>query len=188
MYRCSSPRRKTLRPKRETMMLRQVAKKALLGLTSRQPPPRPIGIAPRFYHERVIDHFENPRNPGTLDKSDPSVGSGLVGAPSCGDVLWLQIKVDEESDQIVDVRSLTFGCGSAMAASSLTTEWVKGKTVEEALTIKNTEIAKYLSLPPVKLHCSMLAEDAIKVAVKDYKKKRAQWKGGATGKALAEAP
>ncbi|XP_011101319.2 iron-sulfur cluster assembly protein 1 [Sesamum indicum] len=125
-----------------------------------------------MYHERVVDHYNNPRNVGSFDKNDPSVGTGLVGAPACGDVMKLQIKVDEESGKIVDACFKTFGCGSAIASSSVATEWVKGKQMEEVLSIKNTEIAKHLSLPPVKLHCSMLAEDAIKAAVKDYEAKR----------------
>ena len=123
------------------------------------------------YSNEVIDHYENPRNVGTLDKKDDSVGTGLVGAPACGDVLKLQIKVDDNG-VIVDAKFKAFGCGSAIASSSLVSEWVKGKNVEEALAIKNTEIAKHLSLPPVKLHCSMLAEDAIRAAVTDYKSKR----------------
>ena len=122
------------------------------------------------YSNEVIDHYENPRNVGTLDKKDDSVGTGLVGAPACGDVLKLQIKVDDNGI-IVDAKFKAFGCGSAIASSSLVSEWVKGKNVEEALAIKNTEIAKHLSLPPVKLHCSMLAEDAIRAAVTDYKNK-----------------
>lgn len=128
-------------------------------------------LSARFYHEKVIDHYERPRNVGSLEKSDPNVGTGLVGAPACGDVMKLQIKVDPETGKIADVRFKTFGCGSAIASSSLATEWIKGRTLDEALSIKNTEIAKELSLPPVKLHCSMLAEDAIKSAVKDYKAK-----------------
>ncbi|XP_018321541.1 uncharacterized protein LOC108734459 [Agrilus planipennis] len=124
-----------------------------------------------FYHPKVIDHYENPRNVGSLDKSDENVGTGLVGAPACGDVMKLQIKVDENG-KIVDAKFKTFGCGSAIASSSLATEWVKGKTVDEALSIKNTDIAKELSLPPVKLHCSMLAEDAIKAALSDYRIKQ----------------
>ncbi|KAK6920697.1 NIF system FeS cluster assembly, NifU, N-terminal [Dillenia turbinata] len=131
-------------------------------------------ILPRFYHERVVDHYNNPRNVGSFDKNDPMVGTGLVGAPACGDVMKLQIKVDEETGKIVDACFKTFGCGSAIASSSVATEWVKGKQMEEVLSIKNTEIAKHLSLPPVKLHCSMLAEDAIKAAVKDYEAKRAK--------------
>ncbi|RKP29977.1 hypothetical protein METBISCDRAFT_17321 [Metschnikowia bicuspidata] len=127
----------------------------------------------RLYHEKVLDHYANPRNVGTLDKNDASVGTGLVGAPACGDVMRMQIKVDEATGVISDVKFKTFGCGSAIASSSYVTELVKGKTLEEALKLKNTAIAKELSLPPVKLHCSMLAEDAIKSAVKDYKSKRA---------------
>uniref|UniRef100_T1IQC3 NIF system FeS cluster assembly NifU N-terminal domain-containing protein n=1 Tax=Strigamia maritima TaxID=126957 RepID=T1IQC3_STRMM len=123
------------------------------------------------YHKNVLDHYENPRNVGTLDKNDEQVGTGLVGAPACGDVMKLQIKVDKDG-KIIDAKFKTFGCGSAIASSSLATEWIKGKTVKEAMTIKNTQIAKELSLPPVKLHCSMLAEDAIKAALKDYTVKR----------------
>lgn len=119
----------------------------------------------------MIDHYENPRNVGSFDKSEKNVGTGLVGAPACGDVMKLQIKVDDDG-KIVDARFKTFGCGSAIASSSLATEWVKGKNIDEAMTIKNTAIAKELSLPPVKLHCSMLAEDAIKAALKDYKIKK----------------
>ena len=126
----------------------------------------------RAYHERVVDHYNNPRNVGAFDKDDPNVGTGLVGAPACGDVMKLQIRVDEGNGKIVDACFKTFGCGSAIASSSVATEWVKGKQTEEVLTIKNTEIAKHLSLPPVKLHCSMLAEDAIKAAVKDYEAKK----------------
>ncbi|KAL5009735.1 hypothetical protein ScPMuIL_012040 [Solemya velum] len=121
-----------------------------------------------LYHKNVIDHYENPRNVGSLDKSDKKVGTGLVGAPACGDVMKLQIKVDDDG-KIVDARFKTFGCGSAIASSSLATEWIKGKSVSEAKDIKNTDIAKELCLPPVKLHCSMLAEDAIKAALKDYR-------------------
>ncbi|KAK4270762.1 hypothetical protein QN277_019534 [Acacia crassicarpa] len=133
-----------------------------------------LQILPRFYHERVVDHYNNPRNVGSFDKNDPTVGTGLVGAPACGDVMKLQIKIDEKTGKIVDACFKTFGCGSAIASSSVATEWVKGKQMEEVLSIKNTEIAKHLSLPPVKLHCSMLAEDAIKAAVKDYEAKRAK--------------
>lgn len=130
----------------------------------------------RFYHPKVIDHYERPRNVGSLEKSDPNVGTGLVGAPACGDVMKLQIRVDPETGKIADVRFKTFGCGSAIASSSLATEMIKGRTLDEALKIKNTEIAKELSLPPVKLHCSMLAEDAIRSAVKDYQAKQPQKK------------
>ncbi|KAJ1973298.1 iron-binding protein [Dimargaris xerosporica] len=125
----------------------------------------------RFYHEKVIDHYERPRNVGSLPKNDPTVGTGLVGAPACGDVMKLQIKVDDDGT-IVDVKFKTFGCGSAIASSSFVTEKVRGLHLDEASKIKNTEIAKELSLPPVKLHCSMLAEDAIKSAIKDYRRKR----------------
>ncbi|XP_034952411.1 iron-sulfur cluster assembly scaffold protein IscU [Chelonus insularis] len=124
-----------------------------------------------FYHPNVLDHYENPRNVGSLDKNDKQVGTGLVGAPACGDVMKLQIKVDENG-KIIDAKFKTFGCGSAIASSSIATEWVKGKTVDEALKLKNTDIAKELCLPPVKLHCSMLAEDAIKAALSDYRIKQ----------------
>ncbi len=123
------------------------------------------------YSNKVIDHYENPRNVGSLDKSDPDVGTGLVGAPACGDVMKLQIKVNEQG-VIEDAKFKTFGCGSAIASSSLVTEWVKGRTVSEALTIKNTDVAQELNLPPVKIHCSVLAEDAIKAAISDWQKKR----------------
>ncbi len=123
------------------------------------------------YSDKVIDHYNNPRNVGSLPKEDPNVGTGLVGAPECGDVMKLQIKVNEESGVIEDAKFKTFGCGSAIASSSLATEWVKGKSLAEALRIKNTDIVKELSLPPVKIHCSVLAEDAIKAAVTDWKKK-----------------
>lgn len=123
------------------------------------------------YSDRVIEHYENPRNVGSLDSEDSHVGTGLVGAPACGDVMKLQIKVNAEGI-IEDAKFKTYGCGSAIASSSLATEWLKGKTVEEATQIKNTEIAEHLSLPPVKIHCSILAEDAIKAAIEDYKKKQ----------------
>ena len=123
------------------------------------------------YSNKVIDHYENPRNVGTLDKEDPNVGTGLVGAPACGDVMRLQIRVSDEG-VIEDAKFKTFGCGSAIASSSLATEWLKGKTVDEANTIKNTMIVQELSLPPVKVHCSVLAEDAIKSAIEDFKRKR----------------
>eukprot|EP01025_Chloroclados_australasicus_P004284 TRINITY_DN1103_c3_g1_i1.p2 TRINITY_DN1103_c3_g1~~TRINITY_DN1103_c3_g1_i1.p2 ORF type:complete len:170 (-),score=25.28 TRINITY_DN1103_c3_g1_i1:295-804(-) len=127
----------------------------------------------RLYHENVIDHYEHPRNVGSMDKKRQDVGTGLVGAPACGDVMKLQIQVDDDGN-IVDAKFKTFGCGSAIASSSVATEWVKGKNIDEAVSIKNSDIAKHLSLPPVKLHCSMLAEDAIKAAIKDVKAKRAQ--------------
>jgi len=121
------------------------------------------------YSEKVIDHYENPRNVGSFDKGDESVGTGMVGAPACGDVMKLQIKVDNATGIITDAKFKTYGCGSAIASSSLITEWVKGKTLDEAGSIKNSEIAEELALPPVKIHCSILAEDAIKAAVNDYR-------------------
>ncbi len=124
------------------------------------------------YSTKVIDHYENPRNVGSMPKEDPNVGTGLVGAPECGDVMKLQVKVNPETGIIDDAKFKTFGCGSAIASSSLATEWLKGKTVDEALAIKNTDIVTELSLPPVKIHCSVLAEDAIKAAISDYKKKQ----------------
>jgi nitrogen fixation protein NifU and related proteins len=124
------------------------------------------------YSDKVLDHYTNPRNVGSFDKSSNEVGTGLVGAPECGDVMKLQIKVNQATGVIEDAKFKTFGCGSAIASSSLATEWVKGKTVDEALTIKNTDIVKELALPPVKIHCSVLAEDAIKAAISDYKKKQ----------------
>ena len=123
------------------------------------------------YSEKVIDHYENPRNVGSMDKSNVQVGTGIVGAPACGDVMKLQIQVDD-TGVIRDAKFKTFGCGSAIASSSLVTEWIKGKNVDEASAIKNTEIAEYLSLPPVKIHCSMLAEEAVKAAISDYKSKQ----------------
>jgi nitrogen fixation NifU-like protein len=125
------------------------------------------------YSDKVLDHYNNPRNVGQLDKSSGEVGTGLVGAPECGDVMRLQIRVNPETQVIEEAKFRTFGCGSAIASSSLATEWVKGKTVNEALEIKNTDIVKELALPPVKIHCSILAEDAIKAAVSDYKAKKA---------------
>ncbi len=130
------------------------------------------------YSEKVIDHYNNPRNMGSLPKDDKKVGTGIVGAPECGDVMKLQIKV--ENDRIVDAKFKTFGCGSAIASSSLATEWLKGRTVDEAYKIKNTDIVQELNLPPVKIHCSVLAEDAIKAALEDYKKK------ASTGEAQGE--
>src|SRR6185312_7276042 len=124
------------------------------------------------YSDKVVDHYENPRNVGSFAKNDDSVGTGMVGAPACGDVMKLQIKVDPATGRIEDAKFKTYGCGSAIASSSLVTEWVKGKSLDEALTIKNSHIAEELALPPVKIHCSILAEDAIKAAVADYKKKR----------------
>jgi nitrogen fixation NifU-like protein len=124
------------------------------------------------YSDKVLDHYNHPRNVGSLSKDDPSVGTGMVGAPECGDVMKLQVKVDEATGVIADAKFKTFGCGSAIASSSLATEWLKGKTVDEALAIKNTDIVNELSLPPVKIHCSVLAEDAIKAAISDYKRKQ----------------
>ena len=124
------------------------------------------------YSTKVIDHYENPRNVGSMPKDDPNVGTGLVGAPECGDVMKLQVKVNPTTGVIDDAKFKTFGCGSAIASSSLATEWLKGKTVDEAMAIKNTDIVAELSLPPVKIHCSVLAEDAIKAAIADYKKKQ----------------
>src|SRR5262245_62137755 len=124
------------------------------------------------YSDKVIDHYNNPRNVGSMDKGDTSVGTGIVGAPECGDVMKLQVKVNPETGVIEDAKFKTFGCGSAIASSSLATEWIKGRTVNEALEIKNTDIVKELNLPPVKIHCSVLAEDAIRAAVSDYRAKQ----------------
>ena len=134
------------------------------------------------YSNKVIDHYEHPRNVGSLPKEDPNVGTGLVGAPECGDVMKLQVKVNPETGVIDDAKFKTFGCGSAIASSSLATEWLKGKTVEQALAIKNTDIVNELSLPPVKIHCSVLAEDAIKAAINDYKKKQSVTSGASVDK------
>ena len=134
------------------------------------------------YSEKVIDHYEHPRNVGAFDKQEPHVGTGMVGAPACGDVMKLQIKVNKEGI-IEDARFKTYGCGSAIASSSLVTEWVKGKTLEQAMTIRNTQIAEELALPPVKIHCSILAEDAIKAAIEDYKSKH----GAQTSKRIKAA-
>ena len=134
------------------------------------------------YSEKVLDHYENPRNVGSFEKGDDSVGTGMVGAPACGDVMKLQIRVNERGI-IEDARFKTYGCGSAIASSSLVTEWVKGRTLDEAATIRNTQIAEELALPPVKIHCSILAEDAIKAAVEDYRKKHGQLKQLAEAKA-----
>ena len=130
------------------------------------------------YSEKVLDHYENPRNVGSMDKSDPNVGTGLVGAPACGDVMKLQLKVSDDGI-IQDAKFKTFGCGSAIASSSLVTEWVKGMTVDQALTVNNSQIAEELNLPPVKIHCSVLAEDAIKAAIADYKAKQSSKKTAA---------
>ncbi len=123
------------------------------------------------YSDKVLDHYNNPRNVGSLDKNDPNVGTGIVGAPECGDVMKLQIKVNPDTSVIEDAKFKTFGCGSAIASSSLATEWMKGKTLDEAMEIKNTDIVQELALPPVKIHCSVLAEDAIKAAISDLKSK-----------------
>mmetsp|Transcript_12348 Transcript_12348/g.17169 ORF Transcript_12348/g.17169 Transcript_12348/m.17169 type:complete len:152 (+) Transcript_12348:66-521(+) len=128
-------------------------------------------ISRRMYHPNVVDHYENPRNVGSLDDKDENVGTGLVGAPACGDVMKLQIKIDEEG-KIEEAKFKTFGCGSAIASSSYATEWLKGKQVDEAAKLENSEIASHLNLPPVKLHCSMLAQDAVKAAIKNYKEKK----------------
>jgi len=132
------------------------------------------------YSDKVLDHYNHPRNIGSLDKSSPRVGTGIVGAPECGDVMKLQIQVDE-NDRIVDAKFKTFGCGSAIASSSLATEWVKGKTLDEALEIKNTQIVSELALPPVKIHCSVLAEDAIRAAIADLKNKKQAQQPGSSG-------
>ena len=129
------------------------------------------------YSKKVIEHYENPRNVGTLDKEDPNVGTGLVGAPACGDVMRLQLKINPDTGVIEDAKFKTFGRGSAIASSSLATEWVKGKTVDEAEKLKNTQIVEELNLPPVKIHCSVLAEDAIKSAIADFRKKQAEKRG-----------
>ena len=134
------------------------------------------------YSEKVVEHYENPRNVGSFEKGDETVGTGMVGAPACGDVMKLQIKVNPETGLIEDAKFKTYGCGSAIASSSLVTEWVKGRSLDEALIIKNTQIAQELALPPVKIHCSILAEDAIKAAVSDYKAKNA------VGRARQSAP
>src|SRR3989304_3640914 len=136
------------------------------------------------YSDKVVDHYTNPRNVGSMPKSDENVGTGLVGAPECGDVMKLQVRVNPETGVIDEAKFKTFGCGSAIASSSLATEWLKGKTVDQALTIKNTDIVNELSLPPVKIHCSVLAEDAIKAAISDYRKKQQQ--AGASAAAQVE--
>mmetsp|Transcript_20298 Transcript_20298/g.27797 ORF Transcript_20298/g.27797 Transcript_20298/m.27797 type:complete len:166 (-) Transcript_20298:80-577(-) len=134
----------------------------------------------RSYHENIVEHYENPRNVGSLDKNDDDVGTGLVGAPACGDVMKLQIRVDDDGN-VTESKFKTFGCGSAIASSSVATEWIKGKNVDDVLAIKNTDIAQHLKLPPVKLHCSMLAEDAIRAAVNDWKDKQKKKGEEATG-------
>ncbi|KAJ3068882.1 iron-binding protein [Podochytrium sp. JEL0797] len=150
----------------------------LLARSSTGNPLLKAGLGARSYHEKVIDHYENPRNVGSMPKNDPNVGTGVVGAPACGDVMKLQIRVNEETGEIEEVKFKTFGCGSAIASSSFATEHIKGMKIWDAKGVKNTDIAKELSLPPVKLHCSMLAEDAIKSAVKDWETKRKLRLGG----------
>ena len=141
------------------------------------------------YSDKVIEHYEKPRNVGTLDKEDPNVGTGLVGAPACGDVMRLQIRVNPETNVVEEAKFKTFGCGSAIASSSLVTEWVKGKTIDEAMSLKNSQIVEELNLPPVKIHCSVLAEDAIKSAIADFRKKQAARSGDAPAvHAPAHAP
>ena len=135
------------------------------------------------YSDKVLDHYSNPRNVGTLPKEDPNVGTGVVGAPECGDVMKLQLRISDEG-VVEDAKFKTFGCGSAIASSSLATEWVKGMTVDQAMAIKNTQIVEELNLPPVKIHCSVLAEDAIKGAIADYKKKQEARRGGGNGQAI----
>eukprot|EP00127_Corallochytrium_limacisporum_P004692 Clim_evm46s172 gene=Clim_evmTU46s172 len=150
-------------------MLRIAATKSI-GKFAMRSAAAPMVNGVRSYHKNVIDHYENPRNMGAMDKKKKNVGTGLVGAPACGDVMKIQIEVDNDGN-ITDARFKTFGCGSAIASSSLATEWIKGKSLDDALKIKNQDIAKELRLPPVKLHCSMLAEDGIKAAIKDYRMK-----------------
>jgi len=133
------------------------------------------------YSDKVLEHYENPKNVGTLDKNDETVGTGLVGAPACGDVMKLQIRVNPLTDVIEEAKFKTFGCGSAIASSSLATEWIKGMTLDQAMEIKNTQIVEELNLPPVKIHCSVLAEDAVKQAIADYKAKKAKKKSAAVG-------
>lgn len=139
------------------------------------------------YSDKVIEHYEHPRNVGSLDKDADDVGTGLVGAPACGDVMRLQIKVNPETEVIEDARFKTFGCGSAIASSSLATEWVKGRTIEEALALKNTQIVEELNLPPVKIHCSVLAEDAVKSAIADFRAKQAARRAGSTSEQAQQA-
>ena len=153
-------------------MLRLVFRASGAAAFLRSSTAAPAAIAHKsYYHEAVVDHYENPRNVGSLDKNSKNVGTGLVGAPACGDVMKLQLEVDDEG-RIVNSKFKTFGCGSAIASSSVATEWVKGKTMDECLAVTNKDIAAHLKLPPVKLHCSMLAEDAVKAAIRDLKAKR----------------
>jgi len=154
------------------MLLRRFISSAVTGgFQGTRATPVLQNVSVRTYHEKVIDHYENPRNVGKLDAKKKNVGTGLVGAPACGDVMKLQIEVDDDG-KIIDAKFKTFGCGSAIASSSLATEWIKGKSVDQAAIIRNSDIANELNLPPVKLHCSMLAEDAIKAALNDYKTKK----------------
>ena len=153
-------------------MLSSVARAAMLGRGAAEYAVRPaIAFSTRLYHKNIVDHYESPRNVGSMDKSDPAVGTGLVGAPACGDVMKLQIRVGQDG-VVEEAVFKTFGCGSAIASSSYATEWLKGKTLEEAGKIENKDIAAHLKLPPVKLHCSMLAEDAVHMAIKDIQAKR----------------
>ena len=140
------------------------------------------------YSEKVIEHYEHPLNVGTLDKEDPNVGTGLVGAPACGDVMRLQIRVNPETNVVEDAKFKTFGCGSAIASSSLVTEWVKGKTIDEAMGLKNSQIVEELNLPPVKIHCSVLAEDAIKSAIADFRKKQQEAAGAKAAAQVSAQP
>jgi Fe-S cluster assembly scaffold IscU len=154
------------------LALNNATRKTLIPAATRVSTPAAVVLTPkRSYHENIVEHYENPRNVGSLDKNDDNVGTGLVGAPACGDVMKLQIKVDDDGN-VIESKFKTFGCGSAIASSSVATEWVKGKNVDDILGIKNTDIAAHLKLPPVKLHCSMLAEDAIRAAVQDLKEKK----------------
>eukprot|EP00549_Striatella_unipunctata_P020686 CAMPEP_0118699866 /NCGR_PEP_ID=MMETSP0800-20121206/16185_1 /TAXON_ID=210618 ORGANISM="Striatella unipunctata, Strain CCMP2910" /NCGR_SAMPLE_ID=MMETSP0800 /ASSEMBLY_ACC=CAM_ASM_000638 /LENGTH=168 /DNA_ID=CAMNT_0006600227 /DNA_START=72 /DNA_END=578 /DNA_ORIENTATION=+ len=155
-----------------------------IAAVQRAPAASVVSVTKRGYHENIVEHYENPRNVGSLDKNDDSVGTGLVGAPACGDVMKLQIKVTDDGT-ITESKFKTFGCGSAIASSSVATEWVKGKTVDEVLAIKNTDIANHLKLPPVKLHCSMLAEDAIRAAVEDWKEKQSHKSGSSKESVIA---
>lgn len=171
-----------------TLAASAVAASPRTALRASRPAARLIAPAQtRSYHEKVIDHYSRPRNVGSLDRKDPSVGSGLVGAPACGDVMKLDIRVDPITNKIVEAKFKTFGCGSAIASSSYLTTLVHGKTLDDAVAIKNSDIANELCLPPVKMHCSMLAEDAIKAAVADYRSKRPATSLGGTGKTIAEA-
>lgn len=167
------------------IMLSAVARHSCKAVAAQHAARKAAGAgATRLYHQNIVEHYENPRNVGSLNKTDSDVGTGLVGAPACGDVMKLQIRVDADG-VITETKFKTFGCGSAIASSSVATEWLKGKTIDESLRIKNTDIAAHLKLPPVKLHCSMLAEDAIKAAIKDFKTKRDAAAAAAGGGAAA---